>query len=235
MSKIGVITFLFIVPFTFAFVPFKDIFSDSFNDDDHVAVGLITETIETNATIGEVMVYGYKYEYELPGGSLYYGTGYSTGNTKTTGDTVNILYKQRYPEKSKAVDLRNSIFGKETGVFILVLQGIGLLILILSIFKVRPQIHILKVGVLANGKLLNKEATNVKINKQTVYELTFEFAASNLKTYQAVVRSFQDDRLKDESYEKLVYDPENPEKAVLLDHLPVGIKDFFLNMTFDRT
>jgi len=234
MSKIGVITFLFILPFTFVFVPYKDVISASFNDDDPVAVGIITETMETNATVGEEMVYGYKYQYELPDGSIHYGTGYSTGNTKDNGDEVNILYKQIDPEKSKVVDLRNSLFGKEIGIFILVLQGTGLLILILSILKVRPQIHILKVGVLANGKLLNREATNVKINKQTVYEMTFEFTASNLKTYQAVVRSFEDDRLRDEPYEKLVYDPGNPEKAVLLDHLPAGVKDLFLNMTYDR-
>lgn len=233
MSRIGVITFLFILPFTIVFVPYEDVFSASFDDNDPVAVGIITETMETNATVGEEMVYGYNYQYELPDGSIYYGTGYSTGNTKNNGDEVDILYKHEYPEKSKAVDLRNSKFGKEIGIFILVLQGIGLLILILSILKVRPQIHILKVGVLASGKLLNREATNVKINNQTVYEMTFEFTASDHKTYKTVVRSFQDERLRDEPYEKLVYDPRNPEKAVLLDQLPAGIKDLFLNMNLD--
>jgi len=233
MSKIGLISFLFFVPFTLAFVPFNDLFSASFNQNDPVTAGLIIETIETNATIDEVMVYGYRYQYELPDGSICYGTGYSTGNTKNTGDEVTVQYKQEDPEKSRAADLRNSIFGKEIGIFMLVLQGIGLLILILSILKVRPQIHILKVGALTTGKLLNREATNVKINKETVFELTFEYTASDHKTYKTVVRSFKDDPLRDDPYEKLVYDPGNPEKAVLLDQFPDGIKDLFLNLAFD--
>jgi hypothetical protein len=231
MSKIGIITFLFMVPFTIGFVSFNDLFSPSFNENDPVAFGHITRTFATNASIGEEMVFGYEYQYKISDGKILSGTGYSTGDTKNNGDEISVLYKQNDPERSVAADLRSSLFGGEIGVFVLLFQGIGLLILILSILKAKRRANILKTGAVANGKLLNRELTNVKIDKQTVYKLTFEFAASDSKTYQVTVNSYKDDRLEDETYEKLVYNPENPRKAVLLDQLPAGIKEYFLNMT----
>jgi len=230
MSKIGILTFLFMVPFTIGFVSFNDLFSPSFDANDPVAVGHISRTFETNATIGEEMVYGYEYQYKISDGNILTGTGYCTGDTKNNGDEISVFYKQNDPEKSAAADLRNSLFGVEIGVFLLVLQGTGLFILLLSLRKAGRRIFILKVGAVANGRLLNRETTNVMINKQTVYKLTFEFAASDSKTYQVTVNSYKDDRLEDETYEKLVYDPAKPQKAILLDQLPTGIKEYFLNM-----
>jgi len=116
----------------------------------------------------------------------------------------------------------------ELAVFLLFFQGIGTLVLILSIIKTRRRILILKTGAFANGRLLARESTKMKIDKQPVYKLTFEFTASDAKIYKVTVNSFRDGRLEDEIYEKLIYDQRNPEKAVLLDQLPAGIKDYFL-------
>ena len=228
ISKIGIISFLFMAPFTIGFVSFKALFPPSFNDDDPVASGHIVKTTETNATIGEEMVYAYEYQYEITDGRILAGTGYSTGDTKDDGDEITVQYKKDDPEKSLVADLRNSIFGVELAVFLLFFQGIGTLVLILSIIKTRRRILILKTGALANGRLLARESTKMKIDKQPVYKLTFEFTASDAKIYKVTVNSFRDGRLEDEIYEKLIYDQRNPEKAVLLDQLPPGIKDYFL-------
>ena len=76
---------------------------------------------------------------------------------------------------------------------------------------------------------MHQEATNTKINKQTVYKLFFEFTANDGKTYQVVAKTHKTHRLLDEELEALVYDPANPSNAVVLDALPNGIKNYFLH------
>ena len=102
--------------------------------------------------------------------------------------------------------------------------------LFFSTRKAIRHINILRIGNLAEGKFLFKEPTNVQINNQTVYALTFEFTASDNKSYQVIAKTHHFHRLEDEAFEKLVYDPGNPQNAVLLDELPGGIKNYFLKM-----
>jgi hypothetical protein len=230
LSFIGLFFFLFGLPFSLVFVSFSNLFSASFSQDDPVINGFITEANPTNSYINDVRVYEYKYQFKLRNGNIYNGTGYSTGNSKSKGDEIRIFYKEEDPQKSKADDLRNSEFGTGIGLIVLIFPGIGLIFLFFSIRKALKQLFILKVGNIADGKFLYKEATNVKVNNQTVYALTFEFKAANDQIYQAVARTHHYHRLEDEEFEKLVYDPENPENAVLLDELPRGIKSFFLKL-----
>jgi hypothetical protein len=150
------------------------------------------------------------------------------------GDKIKILYKQNDPTKSKAVDLRTSMFGG-LGVFIaLQFVGFGLIVLFFRLRKPLHQISILKSGEIAEAKLLNEKATNVKINKQTVYALTFEFTASNNKIYQVVTKSTNSYNLTDDKLEKLVYNPANPKEFVLVDVLPDGIRNNFLKIIKSR-
>jgi hypothetical protein len=212
------------------FFPFSDLFSPSFSDDDPVVSGLIIEVMPTNSYINDVRVFEYRYRYKLDGGLVFTGTGYSTGDTKRMDEEVLIQYKENRPDYSKAVDLRRSAFGGGAGFFVLIFPCIGLIMLFFSTRKAIRQINILRIGNLADGKFLFKEPTNMQVNKQTVYALTFEFTAFDNNTYQTVVKTHQYQRLEDETFEKLVYDPQNPKNAVLLDELPRGIKNYFLKI-----
>jgi len=111
MSKIGIIGLLFGLPFAFVFVSYSGLFSTSFNNDDPVAVGIITGSIATDAYAGDVEIYEYEYQYKLPDGNIYTDKGYGTGNIKKRGEGIRIIYKQKNPAKSKAIDLRTSLFG----------------------------------------------------------------------------------------------------------------------------
>jgi predicted membrane metal-binding protein len=230
LAAFGLFFFLFGLPFTLIFMPISSFSTPSFDKNDLVVSGVISEADPTNSYINEEQVYKYKYTFKLRDGNRYTGVGFSTGNTKRVGETIQIYYKENDPNQSKAFDLRISEFDGYIWLFTLIFPFIGLIMLFFSIRKAVRQIFILKVGNIAEGKLLYKEATNVKINKQTVYALTFEFTASDNKTYQALAKTYQYDRLEDEAFEKLVYDPENPSNAVLLDELPIGIKNFFLKL-----
>jgi hypothetical protein len=75
-------------------------------------------------------------------------------------------------------------------------------------------------GKIGSGRLISSEPTNTRINRRTVYKLTFEFTAEDGRTYQAVAKTHEPHHLQDEAEERLLYDAYNPAYAVLLDNLP---------------
>lgn len=227
-NVMGLAFFLFGLPFAMVFISFSALFGPSFVEDDPSTKAVIIESRATNASVNDVMVYEYTYRYHTMDGNSYTGLGYTTGNQKSVGDELMVSYKMDQPTASKAADLRSSEFGGSVGLFVLIFPVIGLIMLILGTKTSLKQIFILQIGELADGKFLYKEATNTKVNKQTVYALTFEFTASDNQTYQTIAKTHQYHRLEDEALEKLVYDPDQPTNAVLLDALPRGLKEYFL-------
>ncbi len=225
----GIMFIVMGVPFTFIFTPISSFTGPSFSDEDPVARGEIIDSRGTNSSINDVQVYAYTYKYSTPDGQTHEATGYSTGNTHAVGNQLPIYYKADEPEISEAEGLRRSTFGGGFTLFVWIFPIIGTIMFVLSIKKVILQIQILKVGELAEGKFLHQEATNTRINNQTVYKLFFEFTANDGKTYQAIAKTHKTYRLMDEEFEKLVYDPVNPSNAVVLDALPKGIKNYFLH------
>jgi len=217
------------IPFTMIFAPISTFFGPSFDENDPVAKGIIVEASGTSSYINEVQVYSYNYKFETPNGEEYLSTGYATGNVFSIDNEVVVSYKRDEPKVSKADGLRTSTFGSGFTIFVWIFPIVGFIMFILSLRKVIRQLQVLRVGEISEGKFLYEEATNTKINKQTVYALTFEFTAKDGKTYQAVAKTHHTSRLKDEEFEKLVYDPVNPSNAVLLDALPRGIKNYFLH------
>jgi len=229
LTIIGLAFFLMGLPFAVIFISFSTIFDPSFSDKDPVINGIVLEANPTNAYINDIQVFAYKYEYQLDNGSKFTGIGYSTGSLYESGSAISVYYKADEPMFSRAADLRTSEFDGGITLFVLIFPLIGLIMLFFSARKAIKEIYILKIGELAEGKLLFKTPTNTQINKQTVYALTFEFKASDGQVYQAVTKTHQYQRLEDEQLEKLVYDPDMPTNTVLLDALPKGLKDYCLN------
>jgi hypothetical protein len=78
---------------------------------------------------------------------------------------------------------------------------------------------------LANGKVAFgtfklKEATNTRVNGNTVYKVTFDFTTDTGENCQAVTRTYQTERLEDGQQHEVVYDPLTPSYATLVDSLP---------------
>jgi hypothetical protein len=59
----------------------------------------------------------------------------------------------------------------------------------------------------------------VKENGRTVYKLTFEFETGEGESCTATARTNAPEKFREQG-EPLVYDPENPVRAVMLDNLP---------------
>ncbi len=229
LTFMGIVFIVMGVPFTFIFAPISSFVGPSFDENDPVTRGVIIEASGTNSYINDVQVYSYTFEYSTPNGEEYQATGYTTGNMQAIGNELPVYYKNNDPAVATAEGLRSSDFGRGLTLLVWIFPIVGFIIFVSSIRKVIKQMQILKVGVLADGIYLYQEATNTRVNNQTVYKLFFEFTANDGKNYQAIAKTHKTHRLKDEEFEKLVYDPFNPSNAVILDALPNGIKSYFLH------
>jgi hypothetical protein len=80
--------------------------------------------------------------------------------------------------------------------------------------------RLLRDGVFTTGVLKSKRPTNTRVNNRTVYVLDFEFTARDGRRCIATARTSMTERLTDEREEPLLYNPEKPEDAVMLDDAP---------------
>ena len=231
LTIIGLFFFAFGAVFVLIFFPFQSIFSESATGKDPAVEGKISLVRGTDASVNEEQVYKYIYTYSAPDGGDYEGVGYATGEVFDEGDDVVVYYRQSNPQISMVEGLRKSEFGGGVGMIVLIFPAIGLLMLFFGTRKTIRSIGVLRVGELAKGKLVNKEATNTSINEQTVYKMTFEFTAKDGKVYRALAKTHKTYNLEDDEEEQLFYDPYNPENAVLLDILPPAVKKYLLKQT----
>ena len=87
-------------------------------------------------------------------------------------------------------------------------------------------------GIPAEGKLLEAVPTNVLVNEQPVYNLTFEFMAGQKSTEKCSVRSHLIRNISNEHKEKLIYDPRKPSNAVIIDTLPTPVAKYILQKVY---
>ena len=106
---------------------------------------------------------------------------------------------------------------------------IGILLLFFSVRKRAKYLQIIKTGKFSYGRYVRYESTNVTINNSPVYRYFFDFKDEKGDVY-TVSGETHTGRLSDEQQELLVYNPNNPEEAVLIDVLPVVVKKFMLKI-----
>jgi len=151
------------------------------------------------------------------------GTSYSTSASASAGDVVTIEYEDGNPARSRIEGMRRAQFSPLVGlVNIFPLVGLGLLIP--AVLKGRTRNQLLREGVLVTGKLTSKRSTNIRINRRLLYELRFEFTARDGRRYEAKARSTDTRRLEDDADEALLYDPDHPTRAYVLDEAPARPK-----------
>ena len=185
--------------------------------------GSVFEVYETNASVGERSVYAYNYRFIDDQGNEWEDVSFSTGKRYSKGSSVAIEYPQGKPKYSRIKGLRRSQFSPwMLLMYLLPASAIGFLIY--NFKKSLLYIKLFRQGILTEGRLIEKTATNTSINDQTVYKLTFMFKANNGQEYLVTEKTHQVDSLLDDEKEPLLYDEARPDKATLLDHLPGNVE-----------
>ena len=182
------------------------------------ATGHVTRVEPTNARENRTTVNANHYEYSVAG-QTFQGVSYSTGDAVQQGEQVLVEYLERAPGRSRIAGQRTGVFSPVV-LFVLLFPALGLAFAIGGVRWGSRRVRLLRDGVLTSGVLTHKRATNTTVNRRRVFELTFEFTAQNGQRCEAKARTSLTERLEDEREEPLLYNPNKPEDAVMLDEAP---------------
>lgn len=195
----------------------------SFSDTDLFSKGVIVAKQATNSSENKHKIYKYTYQYNLDG-RAYSGDSFSTSQETNTGDTVKIRYIAKKPELSRIEGMRSAPFDIWVIPLAAIFPLIGLIFIILSMRRALKNIHLVQNGILTYGKVIRTEATKSTVNNKRIYKVFFQFKSHDGNLHEAFNKTHQTYNLGDEEKEPLVYDAQNPSKAILLDTLPVKIR-----------
>ena len=218
ISQIGWFVFGFGMIFFWAFVGNADFSFVTFRGDIAEGVGKVTAVEATGASENDTQIMANHYEYSVAG-QRFTGTSYTKGGGATAGEEVKIQYAAANPARSRIAGMRTGQFGPFV-MFVTIFPLIGFVILYFAMKSGIKRSHLLRNGIFTTGTLIDKEPTNVTVNDRRVYELTFEFTARDGRKAQAKARSTDTSRLEDEHAEPLLYDPDDPSRAYVLDEAP---------------
>lgn len=179
------------------------------------ATGTITRVVDTNAKENRSTVRANHFEYSVAGERLQ-GVSYSTGRQVEPGDKVLVEYLEREPQRARISGQRTGTFSPAV-MFVLLFPTIGLILVIVGVRWGNKRARLLREGVFTTGVLKSKTATNTRVNNRRVYELIFEFTARDGRRCEAKARTSLTARLEDEREEPLLYNPDKPEDATMLD------------------
>lgn len=230
IAFMGILFFLIGTTITSVLLPradYKSVFV--FRNNDPSVSGVLYDVSSTGNKINKRTVYDYTYRYTVKG-TEYEGHSFSTTHHEA-GDTLIVRYKADKPETSHIEGMRSAAFPLIFICFMVIFPFIGLIFLITGFRKFSKHIHLLTHGVLTSGKVIRKEPTNVKINKQTIYKVYFQFKLQNNTVQEAYVKTHITHNLGDEAQEPLIYDAQDPASAVLLDALPKQVRILLTNGT----
>ena len=177
--------------------------------------GTVTRVVQTNAREARRTIRENHFEYSVAGRTLE-GKSYNSGEELQPGQKVLVEYVERAPERARISGQRQAMFPPAVS-FVLLFPAVGLALAIGGVRWGSRRVRLLRDGVLTTGVLTHKRATNTRVNNRRVFELTFEFTAQNGQRCEAKARTSITDRLEDERQEPLLYNPNRPEDAVMLD------------------
>ena len=180
--------------------------------------GTVTRIVDTDARQNRSTIHANHYQYSVAG-KTFEGVSYSNGDEVRQGDRVLVEYFEDAPQTSRIAGQRRKLFGAGAA-FVVIFPLIGLAFVVGGVRKGNRRARLLRDGVCTTGVLKNKRPTNTTVNNRRVYDLDFEFSARDGRRCTATARTSMVERLTDEREEPLLYDPENPDDAVMLDEAP---------------
>jgi hypothetical protein len=182
------------------------------------ASGVVTRVETTNASENRTSIRANHYEYSV-GGQNFQGVSYSTGEAVQQGENVLVEYLQRAPGTSRIAGQRRKMFGPLV-LLVIIFPALGLAFIIGGVRWGSRRARLMRDGIFTTGVLKRKRATNATVNNRRVFDLFFEFTARDGRRCEAKARTSIPERLEDEREEPLLYNPERPEDAVMLDEAP---------------
>ena len=167
-----------------------------------------------------------EYKYKTYYGFEIYDVSFETSErlNYSKNARVTISVSSTDPLISRIKGLRRSIHSDWAAYFIIVGLFSSITGIIKGVLESKKWAHLLSFGSVTYSHLVSKVKTNKEINEEPVYDLTFKFKDKNNIEYFHELSTHKIEKVTDDEFELLIYEPENPEKSVLIDYLPFNIK-----------
>lgn len=191
-----------------------------FRGEPETAPGVVLQSRATGASENKRKVYAVDYSFTAHG-AQYQGMSYSTGERPSPKDPVTVEFVRGNPSISRVQGMRRAMFSGWAA-FVCVFPLVGLVFVVFGLKSGFRANHLLANGKVGFATLKSKTPTNTRVNNQTVHKLTFELVADTGNTYEVTAKTHRPEVLEDEAKEVVLYDPQNPSYAVMLDSLPGG-------------
>lgn len=227
-SQFGWLFFGFGMIFAWVFAGNADLSMFTFRPESVFTVqGKVTSVKSTSASENDSAIFEVSYSYDIQKGdesaaeaSILHvtGTSYAVNNVPEEGSEVEVEYLASNPYKSRIKGLRQGMFSPAV-LLVLIFPLVGIGFIISGLRHGLKANRLFSCGYLAYGRLINRSSTNVTVNDRPVISLTFMFTDCQGIERTANARTHMTEMLED-AEEPLLYDPANPDKAVLLDDLP---------------
>ena len=193
------------------------------------ANGIITEKERTNSRLGLHGIYAYNYKFITLRQEHFVGKSFSEVH-KNLGDTVNVKYSVRNPTKSCIEGMRSWELKRWILLAFLPLTLIPLCYVFFCIYRSTQDLKLLENGLSTQAKFTERKETGVPGFGKKVYKMWFRFVAADGKTYFAICKTRDFQLFDGEASKRVVYDPRNPERNMLVSSLPPRFLYSFLKL-----
>jgi hypothetical protein len=240
ISIVGLFFLIVSVTLVLFFFPYIDFSQFYLNENSPKTKGILTDIIPTSIKEGTERVFKFNFYYRAGQDSKTYTlTSYGRNPVYFTqsglksqyksGDTVRVVYSYTRPEIAKI----EGMYYKPAPFFLLILMLIPVLIGIILLLSQIPNyiktLRLIREGEIGEALFISMTHTNVKINNRRVMKLLFRYktkAGEHEFTYKTNhPEPYRNPQLK----HPILYDPENPKRAILIRELPKSIRNIILD------
>lgn len=225
--------FLLMIPsiILVVFLPNIDFYDSKFNEKPTKEIrGTIVSVWETNNSVNGEKTLGFKYEFNLDNIALS-GTSFGFEDSFSIGDSVDIKYIVNDTSISRIVGTKNGAFGIDSLFFLLGFVIIGLIVLIIPIYKKFETLKILSSGfeILPSTLELELKTPTLPVGKSNpYYRLKFNYKISGI-TYSKVIYTSRDEYIMRRiRMSSIIVDSRNNSKSFVLETLPIKMKNYIV-------
>ncbi len=210
-TQLGLCIAGFSAVFFWSFVPNADLSFFNFHGLSQ-AQGYVTRVEATNARQGRMPVRANHYTYSVAG-RRFDGTSYSSGDDVEPGKTVTVEYKTSDPSQSRIAGERRNLFGLGV-LLVLIFPAIGLLVTGAALALGSKQMRLLRNGEAAVGTVIERQ--NLRSAKGAGERVTYAYTTRDGVKRQRT-RNVSDELKSPQTERLLIYDPQHPDDADVLD------------------
>lgn len=188
-------------------------------DETGTVEGRVLGWSEASVEVNEQPVIGTHFEYTVDG-VLYEGLSFAVDHAPEPESRVKVIYAVGDPRASRIDGMMTGAMPLWVLAFLLIFPGAGFVLAFGAFRRGGREVRALRHGRGARAVATDHRPTGTTINEEPEIAVTFSYTDHLGRQHSVVSKTLEPEDLLDEAEEALLYLPERPTVAVLLDSKP---------------